>query len=392
MPTKRDYYEVLEVSRDADAVEIKRAYRKLALKFHPDNYKGEKAEGEAKFKELAEAYEVLSDEQKRARYDQFGHEGLRGSGMHDFSSMGFGDIFSMFEEIFGGGVGGGGRRGRGSTGRSRRGLDLETEVELSLEEVATGTEQTLEFERMDLCEACGGSGAKPGTQPDRCETCGGYGQVQQRVNSFFGVSVRVTPCPNCNGQGQWIRQKCPDCSGSGRSRKQRTLTVHIPAGIRDGQVVRVRGEGEPGQGPGGEAAGNLRGDLHVYVRVTPHPLLARRGDDLLCQVPVSYSTAALGGTVKVPTLTGPEDLDIPAGSQNGELLTLKRRGLPSLQGGRTGDQHVQLFIEVPRKLSARQKDLLRQLAECDGDSTESQRKSFLETLKSYFKDKTTSHD
>ena len=385
MPTKRDYYEVLEVSRDADAAEIKRAYRKLALKYHPDNYKGQKAEGEAKFKELAEAYEVLSDGQKRTQYDRFGHEGLRGAGMHDFSSMGFRDIFSMFEEIFGGT---GGMGGRSRRSQSRRGLDLETEIELSLEEVATGTEQTLEFERMDVCGTCQGSGAKPGTEPDRCETCGGYGQVQQQVSGFFGTSVRVMPCPDCQGRGYWIEQKCPDCGGRGRAKTRRTLTAHIPAGIRDGQVVRIRGEGEPGQNPGGRPVDpGLRGDLHVYVRVKPHPLLARRGDDLYCQVPVSFSTAALGGTVQVPTLTGPEDIDISAGSQNGEVITLKRRGLPSIHGGRTGDEHVQLFVEVPRKLSSRQRELLEQLAECDRESTGPQRKSFLESLKSYFQDK-----
>ncbi len=379
MASKRDYYEVLGVARDASGNEIKRAYRKLALKYHPDNFQGDKAEGEKKFKELAEAYEVLSDSTKRQQYDRFGHEGLRGAGMHDFSSMGFGDIFSMFQDIFGGSVGGSAR-----SGRAQRGLDLETEVEVTLEEVATGVDRTLEFERMDLCDDCAGSGAKPGSNPDRCQTCGGYGQVQQQVQGFFGVSVRITACPDCGGKGRIIKDPCDSCHGTGRGRKKRILTVHIPAGIREGQVVRARDEGEPSQD------GTHRGDLHVYVRVQRHPLLDRRGDDLVCRVPITFSQAAIGGTVPVPTLDGKQQVEIPAGTQNGDVITLKRKGLPNLRTGTRGQQFVQVFVEIPRKLTQRQRDLLRQYAETEEDlnsvdgEAHTERKSFFEKLKDYF--------
>ncbi len=376
MPSKRDYYDILGLGRSAGADEVKRAYRKLAIKFHPDNYRGDKTEGEAKFKELAEAYEVLSDPQKRQRYDQFGHAGLRGAGVHDFSSMGFGDIFSMFQDIFSGSGFGSGIRSDG-----RAGLDLETEVELTLEQVATGAEKTLEFERMDLCDACGGTGAKSGTQPAKCNTCGGYGRVQQQVSGFFGMSVRVVVCPECHGSGHFIREKCPRCAGTGRVRKKRALTVHIPPGIHDGQVVRVRNEGEPGR------VGPNKGDLHVYVHVQPHPLLARRGDDLVCQAPVSFPIAALGGNVTVPTLTGPEEIHVPAGSPTGHILTLRKRGLPSVGGGRTGDLHVQIFVEVPKKLTKQQRELLGAYAETENDNLTPQRKSFMDALKDYFTDK-----
>ncbi len=369
---KRDYYEVLGVDKAASAEDIKRAYRKGALKHHPDNARGDKGEAEKKFKELAEAYEVLSDPAKRQRYDRFGHEGLRGAGVHDFSNMGFGDIFSMFEDIFGGM--GGGQGGHAAD----RGLDLETEVELTLNQVATGVEQTLEFERMDFCETCSGTGAKPGTSTQKCSTCGGYGKVQQQVAGFFGYSVRVTACPTCKGRGSIVKDRCGGCNGSGRARKKRMLTVHIPPGVHEGQVVRIRGEGEPG------ATGEGRGDLHVYIRVQNHPLLTRRGEDLLCQVPISYTQAALGGKVAVPTLSGQEDLDVPAGTQNAEVIRMKGRGLPDARGGRKGDQYVQVMIEVPRKVSKRQRELLEQLAATEEADITPARKTFLDKLKAYF--------
>jgi molecular chaperone DnaJ len=378
MPLKRDYYEVLGVSREAGADQIKRAYRKLALKYHPDNYQGDKSDAEKKFKELAEAYEVLSDPVKRQRYDRYGHEGLRGVGVHDFTHMGFGDILSMFDDIFGD-MGFGGRT-RGRYG-AHRGLDLETEVEVTLEQVATGVDHTLEFERMDLCATCSGSGSRPGATPQRCKTCGGYGQVQQQMQGFFGVSIRVVTCPDCQGKGTIITDPCRDCGGTGRARQKRILTVHIPPGIRDGQAVRARGEGEPSED------GTSRGDLHVYVRVREHPLLARRGDDLICQVPLTFTQAAMGATVVVPTLAGTEEVQIPPGTQHGDVIALSKRGLPSLRGSRVGDQYVQISIEVPRKLTQKQRQLLREYAETES-SEESEatpeRTSFFQKLKSYF--------
>ena len=365
---KRDYYEVLNVPRTAGASDIKRAYRRSALKCHPDNYKGEKAEGEAKFKELAEAYEVLSDPQKRQLYDRYGHDGLRGAGVHDFSGMGFGDIFSMFQDIFGMGFG-------GAHGGPRRGYDLETEVELTLEEVATGADRTLEFERMDFCETCSGSGAKAGTSPAQCKTCGGYGQVETSGGGFFRM---VRPCPACRGTGTVIAEACDDCRGSGRVKKKRVLAIHVPPGIYDGQVVRMRGEGEPGEN------GSVRGDLRCYVRVKPHPFLLRRENDLLCQVPITFTQAALGANVEAPTLAGPEEVAIPAGTQHGEAISLKHRGLPDPRSGRKGNQIVQFLIEVPRKLSKKQTELLREFAETEDINVLPAKKGFFEKLKKYF--------
>ena len=371
MPAKRDYYEVLGVGREAGSEEIKRAYRRGALKYHPDNTKGDKAEAEAKFKQLAEAYEVLSDRVKRERYDRYGHEGLRGAGVHDFSTMGFGDIFSMFEDIFGG-FSGFGRGGQD------RGLDLEMQLELTLEQVATGMSQTLEFERMDVCETCRGTRSRPDKPPVKCKTCGGYGQTQQQIRGFFGVSVRVMPCPACGGAGSIVTDPCTACQGIGRTRKNRTLTVQVPAGVGDGQMVRVRGEGEP------NAAGTQRGDLHCYLRVRPHPLLTRRGSDLICEVPVSFSVAALGGPVTVPTLAGPEEMTVKAGTQHGDVITLKNRGLPTPGRRGAGNQHVVVTVEVPTRLSKQQRQALEAYAKVEDADKMTQRKGFLSRLKKHF--------
>ena len=370
---KRDhYYEVLGLDRSASADDVKRAYRRGALKYHPDNHKGGKGDGEKKFKELAEAYEVLSDPVKRERYDQFGPAGLRGTSMHDFSSMGVGDIFSMFGfgDIFGGGFGG---------QTTDRGYDLEASLEITLEQVATGTERTLEFDRMDICDPCQGSGSKPGTTPDKCSACGGYGELRQQTPGFFGgMSVRITVCPQCHGRGTIVTDPCQACQGSGRARKKRVLSVTIPPGIHDGAVRRLRGEGEPGR------SGTSRGDLHCYIRVLEHPMLARRGDDLVCTVPIAFSVAALGGLIEVPTLAGAEELDVPAGTQNLDVITLKRRGLPSARSGRPGDQHVQVYVEVPRKLTREQRELLEKFARTEETNVTPQRKSFFEKLRDYF--------
>ena len=369
MPTQRDYYELLNVQRTAGGDEVKRAYRRLALKFHPDNAKGDekaKKEAEEKFKEMAEAYEVLSDPEKRQLYDRYGHAGLRGAGMHDFTSMGFGDIASMFQDIFG--FGGGSRR-------HGRGYDLETAVELKLEEVATGAEKSLEFERMDYCQTCSGSGAKPGTQPKRCSTCGGYGQVETSGGGFFRM---VRTCPACRGAGVIVTDPCPDCRGSGRQRKKRVLSVRVPAGVHDGQVVRMRGEGEPGE------SGSPRGDLHCYVRVAEHPFFIRDANDLICRVPISFTQAALGSVIDVPTLDGKEQVAVPRGSQHGAVITLKGRGLPDQRNGRRGRQLVQVLIEVPTKLSGRQEEILRQFAATEEADVLPARKGFFDKLKEYF--------
>src|SRR5690348_4494989 len=320
--TKRDYYEILGVAKTSSGEEIKRAYRRLAMKYHPDRNDGEgKHEAEIRFKECAEAYEVLSDDQKRARYDQYGHQGVQGA--HDFSHMDVGDIFSMFNDIFGGALGGGfGGRGAGHQ-RSHRGFDLETQVELTLEEVATGAERTIEFEKQDVCETCKGTGAKPGSPPVVCVQCGGQGRIAQQ--GFGGMFRMVTTCPNCRGRGTVVRDHCPACRGSGRQMKQRVVSVKIPAGVHEGQAVRIAGEGEPGEN------GAPPGDLHCYIAIKPHPIFTRHHNDIVCQVPISFTQAALGASIEVPTLKGREQLEVPAGTQHGEVFKLKGKGLPDLR-------------------------------------------------------------
>ncbi len=375
MSTKRDYYEVLGVEKSANADDIKRAYRKAAMKYHPDR-NPDNPEAEAKFKEAAEAFEVLSDAEKRQRYDQFGHEGLRGAGMHDFGHMNANDIFSMFEDIFGdmglGGIfGGGGRRGGGN--RPRRGYDLETEVEINLTDVIEGVNREVEFTRQDICEVCGGTGAKPGTTPEICSTCGGSGQVAVR-QGFFQM---VRPCPACNGQGQIIKEPCPACNGSTRSPKKRVIDVKIPAGIHDGQVIRVNGEGEPG------TKGGPRGDLHVVVRMMPHELFRRNEDDLVLAMPISFTQAALGATVEVATLNGKHELTIPRGTQHGQTFTIAGQGTPNLRSKRRGDLIVQCFIEIPNRLTERQAELLTEFAETEDKNVMPHSRGFWDKIKDY---------
>jgi len=377
--TKRDYYEVLGIARTADGEEIKRAYRRLAMKFHPDRNDGDgKAEAEIKFKECAEAYEVLSDADKRRRYDQFGHQGVHGQ--HDFTHMDIGDIFSMFDDIFGGlgggPVGGGTRRGAGGRRQAARGYDLETQVELTLNEVAAGCEKKIEFERQDSCDACKGSGAKPGTTPVTCPQCGGQGRVAQQ--GFGGMFRMVTACPNCRGRGTVVREHCPNCGGSGRQLKHRSVTVKIPAGVHEGQAVRIVGEGEAGD----ENAPH--GDLHCYISVKPHPLFSRHNNDLVCQVPISFTQAALGAKIEVPTLKGTEKFEIPQGTQHGEVFKLKGRGLPDIRTYKSGDELVQVMIEVPKKLTEQQRKILLDFAALEDSSVMPQKKGFVEKLKGMF--------
>ena len=372
--TKRDYYEVLGVTRTAGGDEIKRAYRRLAMKYHPDRNNGDAA-AEVRFKECAEAYEVLSDDSKRRRYDQFGHQGVQGA--HDFSHMDVGDIFSMFDDIFGGLGGGFGQRtSGGGRQRAQRGYDLETQVELTLQEVATGAEKTIEFEKQDLCETCNGSGAKAGSSPVVCVQCGGQGRVAQQ--GFGGMFRMVTTCPNCRGRGSVVRDHCASCGGTGRQLRKRVVTVRIPAGVHEGQAVRIAGEGEAGE------QGAPAGDLHCYIAIKPHPLFSRHNNDLVCQFPITFTQAALGGMVEVPTLKGPEQMEIPAGTQHGEVFKLKGKGLPDVRTHRFGDELVQVLVEIPKKLSERQKQLLREFAETEDGMVLPQRKGFLDKLKEVF--------
>ena len=371
---KRDYYEILGVAKTADGEEIKRAYRRMAMKYHPDRADGDKSEAEAKFKECSEAYEVLSDEPKRKRYDQYGHQGVQGQ--HDFSHMDVTDIFSMFDDIFGGAFSGGGGR-RGGRQASARGFDLETQVELTLNEIASGVEKTIEFEKQDLCENCRGTGSKPGSPPVVCVQCGGQGRVAQQ--GFGGMFRMVTACPNCRGRGSVVREHCPSCGGNGRQMRKRVVTVKIPAGVHEGQAVRITGEGEPGDN------GAPPGDLHCYIAVKQHPFFSRHNNDLVCQIPISFSQAALGAKVEVPTLTGPFEMDIAPGTQHGEVFKLKGKGLPDIRTYRNGDELVQVLIEVPRKLNKKQEQALREYAAIEDSAVMPQRKGFLDKLKEMFK-------
>ncbi len=369
MASKRDYYEILSVQRSATADEIKRSYRQAALKFHPDKNPGNK-EAEHKFKECSEAYEVLSDPEKRKLYDAYGHDGLRGTAVHDYQHMETDDIFSIFNDILGGRSG-----GRGGRGRASRGYDLETQVVVTLQDVAKGCDREIDFTRQENCSLCNGTGAKEGSKRRICSTCGGQGKVAQR--GFGGMFQMVTTCPSCLGQGSMVEKPCPQCDGAGLSPVKRTLKVHIPPGIHDGQAVGVRGEGELGEG------GGHRGDLHVYVRVEEHPFFQRHENDLIVQVPVSIVQAALGAEVEVPTLFGKSSLHVQPGTQHGEVIKLKGLGLPDIQGGRQGNLLAHVLLEVPRKLSRKQEQLLREYASLEEQSVLPAQKNFFEKLKDY---------
>ena len=378
MATTRDYYEILSVEKTASGDDIKRAYRKLAMKYHPDRNPGDK-EAEAKFKEAAEAYEVLSDDAKRKRYDQYGHAGLRGQAGHDFSHMDVGDIFSMFEDIFGDALGGGRRRGGGGGGaRAQRGYSLETQVEITLDDVLRGATREVEFTRQDLCETCSGSGAAPGSKPVTCTTCGGNGQVAQA--GFGGMFRMVTTCPTCGGAGKVVSEPCKECRGSGRKPKRRVLSVKIPPGIHDGQAVRVPAEGEPGLN------GGPRGDLHVVVRVQEHDLFERQDDHLVMKMPISFTQAALGAKVKIPTLDAGDgaasaEMTIKPGTQHGDVIRIEGQGLPNLRGGRRGDLAAVLVIEVPKKLTEEQEHLLREFAKTEDADVLPETQGFWDKIK-----------
>ena len=349
---KRDYYEILGVSRSADAEEIKKSYRKLALQYHPDRNPGDKG-AEERFKEAAEAYEVLHDSQKRQIYDQYGHEGLQGTGFTGF--RGFEDIFSsfsdVFEEFFG--FGGGFR----STNRPAQGADLRYDLKLEFAEAVFGKETEIRVPRHEKCEMCDGSGIEPGYEAQRCPTCAGRGQVTN-TQGFFRIS---TTCPDCRGAGQIITHPCVNCHGAGLVEVTQKIKLNIPAGVSNGTRLRVRGEGEPG------FRGGPPGDLYVIMFVEPHELFEREGDDIVCRLPISFVQATLGTTIDVPTLDGYEKISIKKGSQPGDHMRLRNKGVPHLRGLGRGDQIVILDIRTPIGLNRRQEEILREFADLEGN-------------------------
>lgn len=374
MADKRDYYEVLGVSKNADEAELKKAYRRLAMKYHPDRNEGDET-AEAKFKEAKEAHDVLSDAQKRAAYDQFGHAGVSnsaGAGGPGEAGAGFGDIFdSVFGDIFGGG---GGSRG-GS--RVHRGADLRYNLELTLEDAVSGTTVKIRVPKMVECKTCKGSGAKKGSSPVSCPTCAGHGQVRMQQGFF---SVQQT-CPQCRGQGKIISDPCSPCSGQGRVRDSKTISVKVPEGVDNGDRIRLSGEGEAGENNG------PAGDLYVHINVKEHPIFVRDDTDLYCDVPISFTTVALGGELEVPTLDGKVKLKIPAETQSGKLFRLRSKGVRSVRNSSKGDLLCRVIVETPVKLNGEQKELLKQLDESmknNGAKHSPQASSWLDGVKKFF--------
>ncbi|MBR4833470.1 MAG: molecular chaperone DnaJ [Thermoguttaceae bacterium] len=370
-----DYYEVLGIERTASEKEIATAYRKAAMKYHPDRNPGDE-EAVAKFKLCAEAFEVLNDKEKRSIYDRYGKAGLDGAGVGGgFQDVGdifgaFGDMFGGFGDMFGSFFGGGGG------GRVQRGADAQCAVTLDLREAAKGASKEIRYRRREVCSTCGGSGAKPGTKPETCRYCGGRGRVQQSTGVF---SIQTT-CPKCGGRGTTIAEPCVECRGSGLVSKEVVREIFVPAGVDAGTRLRVQGEGErsPNGGP--------PGDCYVFVQIKRHPLFRREGQDLICQIPIGYAQAALGAEIDAPTLDGPEKIKIAPGTQNGDVVRLKGRGMPTPRRNVVGDLIVQLFIETPTKLTPEHEAVLRKLAEIEGDAVLPKRKSFCSKLKDFFDD------
>lgn len=358
------------LSRTASRDEIKKAYRSLARRYHPDV--SQEADADEKFKEVSEAYEVLSDDQKRAAYDRFGHAGVRGSGAGGFQDFGFGGVADIFEEFFGAGFGTSRRRRRGP----RRGADLRYDLKISFEEAVFGTEKEVEIRRPEICSTCNGSGAEPGTQPERCTNCNGTGEVRRVQQSILGQFVNVATCPTCRGEGEVITTPCSNCGGRKQVQQLRTLKVRIPAGIRSEQQIRLSGEGAPG------SDGGPTGNLYVVVDVERHPIFQRRGDDILINLEINVAQAALGDEVTVPTVDGEASLKIPAGTQSGTVFRLRDRGVPHLNGNGRGDQKVMTQVIVPTNLTDHQRELFEEMADSLGKAVVPQReKGFLNDLK-----------
>ncbi|AZB44910.1 molecular chaperone DnaJ [Bacillus sp. FJAT-42376] len=370
--SKRDYYDVLGVGKDASKEEVKRAYRKLSKKFHPDINK--EADADQKFKEVKEAYEVLSDDQKRSHYDQFGHTdpnqgfgGFGGQGGDFGGGFGFDDIFSS---IFGGG---GGRRR--DPNAPRQGADLQYTMSMTFEEAAFGMEKEIEIPRDETCDTCRGSGAKPGTSPETCSHCGGSGQLNVEQNTPFGRIVNRRVCHYCSGTGKMVKHKCSTCGGDGTVKKRKKIKVNIPAGVDDGQQLRVAGQGEPG------VNGGPAGDLYVVFQIKPHDFFQRDGDDVYCEMPLTFAQAALGDEIHVPTLHGKVKLKVPAGTQAGTKFRLKGKGIPNVRGYGQGDQHIVVRVVTPTNLTEKQKELIREFAETTGNRPDENEESFFDKVK-----------
>ncbi|GAB4177896.1 MAG: molecular chaperone DnaJ [Rhodocyclaceae bacterium] len=367
--TKRDYYEVLGVQRDASADEIKKAYRKLAMKHHPDRNPGDKS-AEEKFKEAKAAYEILSDPARRAAYDQYGHAGVDASAAG--GAEGFGGFADAFSDIFGDIFGGG--RGRSNV---YRGADLRYDLEISLEDAARGTETRIRIPTMEQCETCSGSGARKGSRPETCPTCGGAGQVRIQQGFF---SIQQT-CPRCHGSGRFIADPCPTCRGSGRVKQHKTLSVRIPSGVDDGDRIRLAGEGERGAG------GGPPGDLYVQLHIKPHPVFQREHDDLHCEMPVSFTTAALGGEIEIPTLDGAAKIRVPPETQSGKVFRLRGKGIKGVRSHVPGDLLCHVVVETPVALTERQKELLREfeeLSRSDAERHNPRAKGWMDKVREFF--------
>ena len=371
---KRDYYEVLGVSRGASEAEIKKAYRKLAKENHPDLHPGDK-EAEARFKEVNEAYEVLSDADKKARYDQYGHAGVDpnfGAGGGFDGSFDFGDLGDIFGSFFGGGFGGGRRT---NPNAPQRGESIRLSLAISFEEAAFGCEKSVTVERMETCDTCHGNGCAPGSTPEVCPDCHGTGTVQVRRQTPMGVFATSSPCTRCGGKGKIIHQPCKDCHGTGAVRTRKTIQASIPAGIDNGQTISIRGQGNAGKN-GGPA-----GDLLITITVRPHELFRREGTSVLCEAPITFAQAVLGAELEIPTIDGKVKYELPEGTQSGTTFRLKGKGIPALNGRGRGDQYVTVYIETPRNLNKEQKEALKKFAESMGDSNYEARPKFFKKFK-----------
>ena len=374
---KRDYYEVLGVSRGASEDEIKKAYKKMARKYHPDLNPGDKT-AEEKFKEVNEAYEVLSDADKKARYDQYGHAGVDpnfgagGFGGGFDGSFDFGDLGDIFGSFFGGGFGGGRRT---NPNAPQRGESIRMSIAISFEEAAFGCEKAVTVERYETCDTCHGNGCAPGTSPEVCPDCHGTGTVQVRRQTPMGVFATSSPCPKCGGKGRIIHQPCKDCRGSGMVRKKKTIQASIPAGIDNGQTISSRGQGNAGKN-GGPA-----GDLLITITVRPHELFRREGTSVLCEAPITFTQAVLGAELEIPTIDGKVKYTLPEGTQSGTTFRLKGKGIPSINGRGRGDQYVTVYIETPKNLNKEQKEALKKFAETMGESNYEEQKKFFKKFK-----------